>query len=126
MKFTTADDQGSATQSPTAAQQLINDSSVVAVVGPAFSGATEAAEPSIHAANLATVTPSATLPLLAQKGWTNFFRVVVDDNAQGPADAEYVAKVLKAKTVYTVDDATAYADWRRLGVRQGTDDARTR
>jgi len=108
LKFTTADDQGSATQSPTAAQQLITNSSVDAVVGPAFSGATEAAEPSFHAADLATVTPSATLPLLAQKGWTNFFRIVVDDNGQGPADAEYVAKVLKAKSVYTVDDASVY------------------
>ncbi len=109
LKFTTQDDQGSATQSPTAAQALINDSSVVAVVGPAFSGATKAAEPFFHEANLATVSPSATDPGLATQGWTNFFRVVADDNAQGPADADYIVKKLGDKTVYSVDDASAYA-----------------
>jgi len=109
LKFTSQDDQGSATQSPTAAQALINDSSVVAVVGPAFSGATKAAEPFFHEANLATVSPSATDPGLATQGWTNFFRVVADDNAQGPADASYIVKKLAAKTIYSVDDASAYA-----------------
>ena len=84
LSFKAADDQGSATVSPTTAQELVSNSQVVAVVGPAFSGATEAAEPTFSAANLATVSPSATLPLLAQKGWRNFFRVVADDNAQGP------------------------------------------
>jgi branched-chain amino acid transport system substrate-binding protein len=38
LDFKSEDDQGSATQSPTAAQALITDPSVVAVVGPAFSG----------------------------------------------------------------------------------------
>jgi branched-chain amino acid transport system substrate-binding protein len=109
LSFVAEDDQGSATVSPTAAQALINNSSVVAVVGPAFSGATKAAEPAFSQASLATVSPSATAPILATQGWSNFFRVVADDNAQGPADAEYVAKVLKAKKVYAIDDATAYA-----------------
>ena len=45
LAFLAADDQGSATQSPTAAQQVIGNSSVMALVGPAFSGATKAAEP---------------------------------------------------------------------------------
>ena len=109
LKFLAQDDQGSASQSPTAAQALITNSSVVAVVGPAFSGATKAAEPAFSAANLATVSPSATAPDLATQGWKNFFRVVADDNAQGPGDAQYAAKVLKAKKVYSVDDASAYA-----------------
>ncbi len=109
LRFQAADDQGSSTQSPTTAQSLIDNKSVIAVVGPAFSGATKAAEPIYHAAHLATVSPSATAPALATQGWNNFFRVVADDNAQGPADAEFAAKVLKAKSVYTVDDASAYA-----------------
>lgn len=108
LTYAQADDQGSPTVSPTAAEQLINNSSVVAVVGPAFSGATEAAEPFFSKAKLATVSPSATLPALAHKGWHNFFRVVADDNAQGPADATYLSKVLKVKSVYAVDDASAY------------------
>ncbi|MCU1491491.1 MAG: amino acid/amide transporter substrate-binding protein family [Acidimicrobiaceae bacterium] len=109
LKFTPADDGGSATQSPTTAQGLIDNKSVVAVVGPAFSGATKAAEPSFAAAHLATVSPSATAPILADEGWKNFFRVVADDNAQGPADATYAVQKLKAKGIYTVDDASSYA-----------------
>jgi branched-chain amino acid transport system substrate-binding protein len=109
LAFKPADDQGSATDSPTVAQELVSNSQVVAVVGPAFSGATEAAEPTFSAAKLATVSPSATLPLLAQKGWHNFFRVVADDNAQGPADAQFISKKLGAKSVYSVDDGSAYA-----------------
>ncbi len=110
LKFKPADDQGSATVSPTTAQELVSNSQVMAVVGPAFSGATEAAEPTFSAANLATVSPSATAPILAQKGWHNFFRVVADDNAQGPADAQFVSKYkLGAKSVYSVDDGSAYA-----------------
>ena len=109
LKYTEQDDQGSGTQSPTAAQALINNPGVVAVVGPAFSGATKAAEPFFHEANLATVSPSATAPALAQQGWTNFFRVVADDNAQGPADALYIVKKLGDKKIYAVDDASAYA-----------------
>ncbi len=62
LTFKAADDQGSATVSPTTAQELVSNSQVVAVVGPAFSGATEAAEPTFSAANLATVSPSATRP----------------------------------------------------------------
>jgi len=109
LKFLAEDDGGSATQSPAAAQALIDNKSVVAVVGPAFSGATKAAEPLFHAANLATVSPSATAPSLATEGWNNFFRVVADDNAQGPGDASYVVKKLGVKKIYSVDDASAYA-----------------
>lgn len=108
LKYTQQDDQGSATQAPTAAQAIIGNSSVVGVVGPAFSGATKASGALYAQANLATVSPSATAPDLATQGWGNFFRVVADDNAQGPADAQYLAKVVKAKNVYVVDDASAY------------------
>lgn len=109
LAFKSADDQGSGTVSPSVATSLVDDSSVVAVVGPAFSGATKAAEPTFSAANLATVTPSATNPALATQGWSNFFRVVADDNAQGPADADYISKTLHLTSVYVVDDASAYA-----------------
>jgi len=109
LKFLATDDQGSGTISPSVATSLVGNNSVVAVVGPAFSGATKAAEPTFSAANLATVTPSATNPALATQGWKNFFRVVADDNAQGPADADYMANTLHIKSVYVVNDASAYA-----------------
>jgi branched-chain amino acid transport system substrate-binding protein len=108
LTYIAKDDQGSATLSPTDAQELVSNKSVIAVVGPAFSGATKAAEPTFSANHLATVSPSATLPALASFGWKNFFRVVADDGVQGPADANYVVNTLKLKKLYVVDDAGTY------------------
>jgi branched-chain amino acid transport system substrate-binding protein len=108
LKYVAKDDQGEATISPTDAQELVANPAVVAVVGPAFSGATKAAEPTFAAHNLATVSPSATNPALAQNGWRNFFRDVADDSVQGPADADYVVKVLKLTKVYVANDASTY------------------
>ena len=109
LEYTQSDDQGAPATAPSAAQKLIDDSKVVAVVGPVFSGATRAAEPKFSDANLATVSPSATAPDLTKHGWKNFARIVVDDNTQGPADADYIAKVLKLHSVYVIDDASGYA-----------------
>jgi len=108
LKYVAKDDQGSPTLSPTDAQELVSDSSVIGVVGPAFSGATKAAEPTFSAHSLATVSPSATLPALATYGWKNFFRVVADDSVQGPADANYVVQKLGLKKLYVVNDASTY------------------
>jgi branched-chain amino acid transport system substrate-binding protein len=109
LEYVDSDDQGKPGPAPTAAQKLIDDSKVMAVVGPVFSGATRSAEPKFFEAHLASISPSASAPDLTKHGWTNFFRLVVDDNSQGPADADYIAKVLKAKSVYVIDDASGYA-----------------
>ncbi len=106
--FIRKDDQGSATLSPTDAQELVSNPEVIAVVGPAFSGATKAAEPTFSSHSLATVSPSATLPALATYGWKNFFRVVADDGVQGPADANWVVNTLKDRKLYVVNDAGTY------------------
>lgn len=108
LKYESKDDQGSGTVSPTVAQELASDSAVVGVVGPAFSGATKAAEPTFSAHNLATVSPSATNTALAHSGWHNFFRDVADDSIQGPADADYIVKKLHFSKVYAVNDASTY------------------
>jgi branched-chain amino acid transport system substrate-binding protein len=102
------DDQGDPTVSPTQAQAAVANSKLVAIVGPAFSGATAAAEPYYSAAHVATVSPSATRVSLASSGWNNFFRVVADDGVQGPADADYLVKTKALKTLYVVNDGTAY------------------
>lgn len=108
LKYAESDDQGDGKVSPTAARKLIDDKSVIGVVGPAFSGATKAAEPLFNDAKLVTVSPSATSPALVDGKWSTFFRVVADDNAQGPADADYAVKKLGAKSIYVIDDASAY------------------
>jgi branched-chain amino acid transport system substrate-binding protein len=106
--FEFADDQGSGTGSPPAARKLIGDSKVIAVVGPSFSGASNAAGPLYKAANLLMATPSATLPTLTDHGYSTFYRAVADDNAQGPPDADYLIKKVGSKKIYLIDDTTDY------------------
>jgi len=108
LEVTKADDQGSGDGSPPAARKLIGNDNVVAVVGPAFSGASAAAGDLYGKANLLAVTPSATLPDLTDQGFPTFYRAVADDNAQGPPDAKYLINTVKAKSIYLVDDTTDY------------------
>jgi len=108
LKFVDADDQGTPDGGPPAAQKLIGEADVLAVVGPAFSGATKASEPFFSQAHLLSVSPSATNPKLTSLGFSTFYRVVPPDDAQGKEAANYLAKVVKAKTVYSVDDKSEY------------------
>ena len=108
LKFTNSDDVGDPAQGPTAAQKLIDNDNVVAVVGPAFSGATKASEPLFSEANLVSVSPSATNPTLTSQGFKTFFRVVPPDDAQGAEAGAYMVKGLKAKSIYLVDDKSEY------------------
>ncbi|MQS16976.1 branched-chain amino acid ABC transporter substrate-binding protein [Streptomyces kaniharaensis] len=110
LKVKEADDQGDPAKGPTAAQQLIGDSSVIGVVGPTFSGATKAAEPLFTQAGMASVSASATNSSLTDpaNGFKTFFRIVPPDSAQGLSAADYMTKVLKVKSVYLIDDKSDY------------------
>lgn len=108
LKLVSADDQGSADGSPPAAQKEIADSSVIAVVGPAFSGATDAAGKIYGQAGLLISTPSATLPSLTDQGFPTFYRAVADDFAQGPPDADYLVKKAGKTKIFLIDDTTDY------------------
>jgi branched-chain amino acid transport system substrate-binding protein len=110
------DDQGDPTISPTEAHIAVSDAHTIGVVGPAFSGATEASQAVYGPAHMPLVSPSATNPLIvtSYNPDHNFFRVVADDSVQGPADANYVVKTLKFKSLYVVDDASSYG----LGLAQ--------
>lgn len=106
LKYTSSDDEGAPDKAPAAAQRLIDDKNVVAVVGPPFSGTTKAAEPALSDAGLLSVSPSATNPALTSQGFKTFFRVVPPDDAQGKEAAALLAKY--AKKVYLVDDTSEY------------------
>ena len=108
LAFADSDDVGDPSKSPAAAQKLIDQSNLVAVVGPAFSGATAAAEPKFSDASLISVSPSATRADLTHSGFKTFYRVVTGDTIQGAQMADYVAKVLKSKSAYLIDDKSAY------------------
>jgi branched-chain amino acid transport system substrate-binding protein len=90
--------------------QAIVASSAVGVVGPAGSQEVEAVGPIFGKAGIAFVSGSATLPTLTTDGKNpTFFRVVPDDNIQGPQDANYVVNHLHPKAVLLIDDDEAYS-----------------
>jgi branched-chain amino acid transport system substrate-binding protein len=102
------DSQGSPDQSPALANQIAADESIVAVVGPSFSGETNAAGPIFEQAGVPFVSPSATNPDLSDQGWTHFFRTVATDATQGPVVARFIADNLGATSVAVVDDSSDY------------------
>ena len=102
-----SDDQDSPDVGPTAARALVDDPKVIAVVGP-FAGAVQASEPTYSAADLLSVTPSATSPELTSRGFSTFFRLIPSDTAQGIGAADFIVKVLNAKKVYSLHDRSDY------------------
>jgi branched-chain amino acid transport system substrate-binding protein len=95
------------------AQKMISDSKVVAVIGPATSGAVASASQALFAAGIAHISPSATRTALtygAEKQATaGFFRVVPGDNIQGPTDANFMVDKLNAKKVVLIDFQEPYS-----------------
>lgn len=110
IKLVKSDDEASETKSASAAQKLIDDKNVIAVIGPAFSGPTKASGKLYADAKLATVSPSATNPSLTdpKNGFTALLRGVPNDFAQGNGMAAYYAGKLKAKKVLIIDDKSEY------------------
>ncbi|WP_433302788.1 branched-chain amino acid ABC transporter substrate-binding protein [Actinoplanes sp. CA-030573] len=102
------DSQGAAEVAPGVARNLVADKKILGVVGPPFSGESEAADPIFEAAGIPTITPSATRVSLSANGWKTFHRAVANDDAQGPAAATYIKDVLKAQKVFVADDQSAY------------------
>lgn len=110
LSYKGVDDQGTPDGARPASQSIAQDSQIVAVVGPAFSGATQASESTFAQANLLSMTASATLPTLTDpsNNFTTFYRAVATDSSQGEAAAHYLKDKLNVKKVYSVDDAEAY------------------
>jgi len=102
------DSQGSPDVAPGLARSLVTDKKIIGVVGPPFSGESEAADPIFSDAGIPLITPSATRPSLSTHGWKVFHRAVANDDAQGPAAAAYIQNVLKATKVFVADDQSAY------------------
>jgi branched-chain amino acid transport system substrate-binding protein len=104
-------------QAATNTKKLVADPMVVANIGPQMSGEGKAMTPILSEADLPTITPSSTNPditnpaMAAQfkpRGRAIYFRTVTTDAYQGPNMANYMAQVIKIKSVYVLDDAGAY------------------
>lgn len=106
LKLLKADDIGDQSKAPSAAAQVLQDSTVVGVVGPAFSGPTKAVAKTYGDANVGLISPSATNPDLSAQGFTTFHRIVPADNVEGVQAADWLSK--KAKKVFVIDDLSEY------------------
>ncbi len=104
------DDQLSAAEASTVAQQFASNQSIVATIGPAASQNVTAAGPILNRAHLAMVSPSATATSLTTTArLPDFVRVVARDDAQGPTAANFIASRLHAKHVMIVDDQSSFS-----------------
>jgi branched-chain amino acid transport system substrate-binding protein len=108
IKFQPEDSQGSPDQAPGLAKKLVDQSDVIGVVGPAFSGESKNAGPTFAAANLVTITPSATNVDLSKNGWKTFHRLLATDATQGAGIARYIQNTVKPTKVAVIDDASTY------------------
>lgn len=98
---------------------LVNDPTVVGVVGPFNSGVAQVEIPISNAAGLTQCSPANTntsltyLPDALQYRTTNptkinYVRLAAPDSIQGPAGADYVYNDLGAHSVYILDDTEAF------------------
>jgi branched-chain amino acid transport system substrate-binding protein len=126
LTFDRQDSQGSGDKATPIANQLKDDSEVVAVIGPAFSGESLAALPILGQAGIPMVTPSATNPAVAEVqdvSGTLWWRAVGNDFSQGDPAPDVITTYLKAKKVYIAHDKSAYGQGLADIVRDNLDDS---
>jgi len=114
VELKTFDTEGDPQKATQVAPQIVDDASIMGIVGPAFSGETKATGGIFNQAGLVAATASATNVTLSDQGWTTFFRGLANDGVQGPAVANYIKNTLAAKKVCVIDDGTDYG----LGLAQ--------
>lgn len=101
------DDEANPTKATTVAQKLV-DAKVVGVVGHFNSGASIPASKIYSDAGLVQISPGSTNPKYTQQGFKTTYRVVANDDQQGPVCAQYAVGKLGVKNIAVIDDSTAY------------------
>jgi len=92
----------------TVANKMVTDPTVVAIAGHIFTGSTDAAIPIYEKAGLPMMSPSATNPMLTQKGSAVFNRLVFTDAAQGAAAADLLFNHLGFTKIGAMHDGGSY------------------
>ncbi|BBY15654.1 branched-chain amino acid ABC transporter substrate-binding protein [Mycolicibacterium litorale] len=118
VQLKTFDTEGDPQKASAIAPQIVDDQYTIGLVGPAFSGETNATGDVFNQAGLVAATASATNTTLSEKGWRTFFRGLANDGVQGPSVANYLKNTLGHQKVCVVDDSTDYG----LGLAQAVRD----
>lgn len=102
------DDQASPDVGVAVAKRIVNDPSVLGVVGHYNSGVAIPASEVYKDYSLAMVSPANTNPKITERRYPNVNRVCGRDDVQGPVGAEFAVTELKKKTLFVINDKTAY------------------
>lgn len=102
------DDQASPDVGVAVAKRIVNDSTVLGLVGHYNSGVAIPASEVYKDYSLAMVSPANTNPKITERRYPNINRVCGRDDVQGPVGAEFAVSELKKKTIFVINDKTAY------------------
>ncbi len=91
-----------------AAAQFARRDDALAVLGPLNSALAVATQDIYHGAGMVQLTSEASSPLLVNKGYRNFFRLVANDHFQGRALAQVAVRYLHAERIAILHDASAW------------------
>ena len=116
------DDQATPDVGVAVAKRLVNDPSVIGVVGHFNSGVALPSSEVYKDYQLAMVSPANTNPKVTERRYPNVSRVCGRDDVQGPVGAEFAVKELQAKKIFVIQDKTAYGQ----GVAEAFRDAATK
>lgn len=112
------DTEGDPQRATAVAPQIVDDASIIGLVGPTWSGETKATGGVFDQAGMVAVTPSATNVALSEQGWKTFFRGLSSDGVQGPSLANYLRNTLGITKACVVDDSTDAGVGQANAVRQ--------
>jgi branched-chain amino acid transport system substrate-binding protein len=105
VRFQSFDATSSIDATPVVAQRIVQDASIVGLVGPT-SNVALGAMPILEAAGIPVISPSASDASLSLSGWTVFHRAIANTDEQAAATARYVTGALAARSVAVLDDGS--------------------
>ncbi len=106
--FVPYDDQAKPEVGVANARNIVADPAMLLVVGHFNSGVALPASEVYKDSMLAMISPANTATQITDRHYPNVNRVCGRDDVQGPVGARFAAEVLKAKSVYIVNDKTLY------------------
>lgn len=108
VEFVPFDDQATPDVGVANAQQIVNDASIMAIIGHLNSGVAIPSSEVYNDNNLVMVSPANTAVTITDRGLPVVNRICGRDDTQGQAGAQFVASLEGVESVYVLHDTTAY------------------